>query len=83
MSDEGMPIPDPEAIQIANEFSTVWVRKVLTNNGERLEIAAPRAGRAIQLDALALESLTWQDPTLFSRFLEAPFGPPHDEPDSG
>jgi len=62
-------------IQITNEFTTVCVRKVDTRNGVRLEIASPRLGYCIQLDALALESLTWQTPDTFSRFLETPFGP--------
>jgi hypothetical protein len=64
---------EPE-IQLVNEFALVRVRKVKTRNGMRLEIESPRLGRSIRLDALALESLTWQRPETFSRFLEAPFG---------
>ncbi len=62
-------------IEISNEFTTVSVQKVDTRNGVRLEISSPRLGYRIQLDALALESLTWQTPETFSRFLETPFGP--------
>ena len=62
-------------IEIGNEFTTVCVQKVDTRNGVRLEISSPRLGYRIQLDALALESLTWQTPETFSRFLETPFGP--------
>ncbi len=65
---------DP-VIEISNEFTTVCVKKVDTRNGVRLEISSPRLGYRIQLDALALESLTWQTMETFTRFLETPFGP--------
>lgn len=76
----GGETPDPSggegpAIKIGNEFATVHVRKVRTRNGERLEICSPRLGHAIRLDALALESLTWQPMETFSLFLKTPFGP--------
>ena len=60
---------------IGNEFTAVKCRKFYTRNGERLEIYSPKLGYRILLDALALESLTWQDMEIFSRFLEQPFGP--------
>ena len=72
MSDE-----QPSAITplvIGNEFATVTVEKVATRNGERLRIHSPRLNTSVELDALALESLTWQPPETFSRFLEQPFG---------
>jgi hypothetical protein len=62
-------------VELANEYTTVVVRKVRTRNGVRLEIAAPRLGRAIRLCPLELESLTWQTPATFSSFLSTPFGP--------
>lgn len=62
-------------IEVTNEFAAISIRKVCTRNGERLEITAPRLGYRILLDALALESLTWQTMETFSRFLETPFGP--------
>jgi hypothetical protein len=62
-------------IEVGNEFALVSVRKVRTRHGARLEITSPRLGHRIQLDALALESLTWQPMDTFSRFLEEPFGP--------
>lgn len=64
-----------EPAEIANEFSFVRVRVVHTRNGVRLEIAAPRLSRAIRLDPIELETLTWQTHETFSRFLETPFGP--------
>jgi hypothetical protein len=66
-------------IELINEFATVRVRKVETRNGARLEIASQRLGYSIQLDAIALESLTWQPMETFSRLLETPLGPPGDE----
>jgi hypothetical protein len=63
--------------QIANEFAQVTLCKVLTRNGERLEISSPKLGRHIRIDPLELESLTWQTTETFSRFLEEPFGPEH------
>lgn len=75
---------DPEAaqrgrpdsvIEVANEYALVHVREVKTGNGTRLEIHAPRLGRAIRLCPLELESLTWQSHDTFSAFLETPFGP--------
>ena len=47
--------------RITDGDTTVVVEKVFTRTGERLEITAPRLGRSIRLDAIALESLTWQD----------------------
>jgi hypothetical protein len=64
-----------EPIEITNEFATVVVRRVETRNGVRLRIESPRQQRAIDLDPLELESLTWQSHDLFSRLLAHPFGP--------
>lgn len=64
-----------ETFEINNEFATVTCRKVYTRNGERLEIHAPKLGYRIQLDALALESLSWQTMDTFTRFLRTPYGP--------
>jgi hypothetical protein len=61
--------------ELANEFTTVRVRRLQTRNGVRLEISSPRLGTAIRLDPVALESLTWQTMETFSRFLRQPFGP--------
>jgi hypothetical protein len=66
-------------IEISNEYATVVVQRVQTRNGVRLRISSPRLSSAIELDALALESLTWQSVDTFSKFLSTPFGP-HDRP---
>jgi hypothetical protein len=62
---------------VANEFAMVTVDKVQTRNGERLEIVSPRLGFRIQLDAMELESLSWQRKDVFSQFLNTPYGPGH------
>ncbi|WP_300016566.1 hypothetical protein [Pseudonocardia sp.] len=62
---------------VANEFAMVTVDKIQTRNGERLEIASPRLGFRIQLDAMELESLSWQRKDIFSQFLNNPYGPGH------
>jgi hypothetical protein len=55
-----------EAFGIGNEFTGVQVRKVWTRQGERLELAVPRTGRHILLDAMQLEIITAQDPSRFT-----------------
>lgn len=81
MTDEPAP-EEPDVIRISNEFAYVEVSKVRTPRGERLEIREPRSGHRIRIDALGLESLSWQDSDIFSEFLkepETPFGPDGDE----
>jgi hypothetical protein len=65
-------------LSIANEFTTVQVRKVWTRNGERLEIRSAKLGYVVHLDPLELEALTWQPPETFSELLESPYGPEDD-----
>lgn len=62
-------------IEIESEFAKVRLRKRQTRNGERLEIVAPAAGTAVELDAIVLEALTWLEPAEFSKPLEEPHGP--------
>lgn len=77
-ADELGGLEDGEAVELANEYAAVIVRKVHTHNGVRLEIVAPRLGRGIRLCPLELETLTWQGHETFSKFLETPFGPEGD-----
>lgn len=74
MTADGARATGPEIV-ISSEFAAVVVRKVLTRNGERLEIRSIGHDEAIRLDAIALESLTWSDPLSVGRNLETPFGP--------
>lgn len=80
--------PEEAGFEIANEFARVVVRKRYTRNGVRLEISAPRVGASVMLDAVLLESLTWQSDETLASFLSTPFearttDPPADteEPD--
>jgi hypothetical protein len=78
MADDPQPAneqPNPDCvIEIANEFAAVTIERVETRNGARLRITSTRLGSSIDLDALSLESLTWQPLETFSRFLAKPFG---------
>lgn len=60
---------------LINEFTAVRVSKIRTPNGHRVEIRSLRLGHRIRLDPLALESISWQSPEVFSQFLDQPFGP--------
>lgn len=76
--DEDAPAPPAEAdeaFQVSNEFAQVHVRKEYTKRGEQLYLESPKLGYSIRMDAIALESLTWQDESLFSDLLETPYGP--------
>ena len=73
-----MSEPTGEPIEVANEFAAVTVTRVETRNGVRLRIESARLQRAIDLDPLELESLTWQSHNLFTGFLAEPFGPEDD-----
>ncbi|MGJ3508175.1 hypothetical protein [Enemella sp. A6] len=56
-------------IVISNEFADVVVRRVKTRNGTRLEIASPRRGARIHLDAVALDCLSYSEPELITSLL--------------
>jgi hypothetical protein len=68
-------IPEGPVITIVNEFAEIRIQKIYTRNGERLRVASYRRGSEILLDAIQLESLTWQTPEGFSRLLTASIGP--------
>jgi hypothetical protein len=71
-----------ETFVVANEFAEVLVQRVLTHNGVRLEVSSPRLHRAVRLDPLQLEALTWQEAAAFSAMLTEPFGPSGEEDDT-
>ncbi|WP_207781907.1 hypothetical protein [Phytoactinopolyspora limicola] len=56
-------------ILIANEFADVVVSRVLTRNGMRLDIWSPRRGTRVQLDAVELDCLSYQEPETFTEML--------------
>jgi hypothetical protein len=66
---------ETEYTEFTNEFAFTLVRKVGAGNEARLEIVSPKLGYQTYLDAPLLESLTWQTPQTFSKFLEEPYGP--------
>ena len=72
--DEEPTIKRGQSFTVANEFAEVTLQKIHTPRGERVEIKSPSLGYQIRLDAVALESITWQEPELFSELLEEPFG---------
>ncbi|CAN5128091.1 hypothetical protein BH24ACT16_BH24ACT16_07500 [soil metagenome] len=58
--------------EISNDSASVLIRRVRTRNGARLEIHSPSAGTRVLLDALLLESLSWQSSDELAQGLEAP-----------
>jgi hypothetical protein len=73
--DEVRTDPALDAVLVSNEFAAVTVRKVRTRNGERLEIRSLRTDRAVLLDAISLEALTWSTALEVGQGLETPLGP--------
>ncbi len=63
-----------EWISVANEFTGVTVRKVLTRNGERLELYVPKTGRRVLLDAMQLEIIAAQDPERYTELFRTQLG---------
>lgn len=62
-------------ILVTNEFADVVVTRVSSRNGVRLDIWSPRRGSRIQLDAVALDALSYQSPDFVTRMLaEKPLG---------
>ncbi|MET8511841.1 hypothetical protein [Streptomyces sp. NPDC005077] len=49
-------------LAIGNEFTTAWVRKIKTRNGERLEIYIPDQQATIRIDPMQLEALSSLSP---------------------
>ena len=64
-----------ESFVIANEFAHVTVRKIVTPEGERIEISAPKRERVVRLSAETLWALAGEPAETFSKLLsEAPIG---------
>lgn len=66
--------PVGEPVGIANEFTGVVVRKVLTRNGERLELTVPKSGYRTLLDAMQLEIICTLPPEAFSELFARRLG---------
>lgn len=61
-----------EYTEIGDGAATARVRKAPTRNGARLEIHSPEGDRRVFLDALLLESISWQTPQTFAESLDGP-----------
>jgi hypothetical protein len=61
------------SFELADADLSVSLEKVRTGTGERLSIRAD--GETLSVDALALESLTWQDDTFFTDLTNAAHKP--------
>lgn len=58
--------------EISNDSASVRVRRVRMRNGSRLEIHSPGTDNRVLLDALLLESLSWQSPQELAEGLDSP-----------
>lgn len=58
--------------EISNYSAAARVRRARTRNGTRLEVHSPEAGSRVLLDALLLESLSWQSPGELAEHLVSP-----------
>ncbi|MET7841114.1 hypothetical protein ACWEQP_28235 [Streptomyces sp. NPDC004044] len=58
-------------LAIGNEFTTVWVRKIKTWNGERLEIHTPDQQTTIRIDPMQLEALSSLSPEGISQLFSS------------
>lgn len=72
--------PVGESIGIANEFTGVQVRKVLTRNGERLEVTTPKSGHRVLLDAMQLEIISTLTHETFTELIARRLGAHEDKP---
>lgn len=78
--------PASEPFGVANEFTGVVVRKVVTRNGERLELTVPKYGYRTLLDAMQLEIISTLSPEEFSELFARRLGshePPRPDEASG
>ncbi|WP_280535480.1 hypothetical protein [Halopenitus sp. POP-27] len=55
-----------EEFDVSSTERTVTVRKIETPKGERVEFESSAEARTLSVDALGLESLTWQSPDVFT-----------------
>lgn len=57
----GTRIREDETITLEGDVGTVTLRKAYTPNGQLLEVSSPDTTDSRRLDAIELESVTWQD----------------------
>jgi hypothetical protein len=71
------PEPPSEGLSeltLINEFSTVHIKRVDTQDGPRLEVSSPRLQSSIQLDPATLEGPACQIMEIFAGLRETPLG---------
>lgn len=67
---------------VGEDATPVRVRYLETRMGQRVEFAAADGGNRLQADALALESLAWQDADSLEERLELRYEPPTPDDDA-
>jgi hypothetical protein len=72
-ADDGI-VGEAGGFGIANEFTGVKVRKVITRNGERLELSTPKFGHRVLLDAMQLEIISTLTPEKFNELFARNLG---------
>ena len=73
-----------EPFRLIDGESTVIVQKLFTRTGERVELRAEALDEAVRLDAIALESVAWQDAaTMAERGASVDRGEANQASDSG
>ena len=82
-SSDSTRITRGDAWEVTDGRVEVTACKIFTSKGERLELREP-GGQYIRLDAIELESLSWQDPSVFAELIrdtQDVTGEPTAEPD--
>ena len=75
--DRGGSVPDDEGgdtLELANEFATVLLHKVLVGRTEHLDVVARKLGTRTRLDVTMLQGVAAQAPETFTELLASPFG---------
>lgn len=70
---------EPAGLQISNEYTVV--RLSVIDDGEAVELTAPKMGYGTRVDARAFTQLVDKPKTFFSALLETPYGPEDDDHD--
>lgn len=73
----GAWLPDDdggETLELANEFATVLLHKVLVGRTEHLDVVARKLGARTRLDVPMLQGVAAQPPETFTALLATPFG---------
>ncbi|WP_135536035.1 hypothetical protein [Halostella pelagica] len=75
------PVRTDEALQVGNEYTTIQLAVVETDDGPRLEVSSHKLGYSCRLGVAELVALSQAEMDLFSELLETPLGPVDDHDD--